>query len=266
MKKLLHSLEPTPLPVTGVVLCTVPEELHPECLASLAWCQEILLVAPQTLEHAWKKFKPGSIRARLVFHNQDPIIDFAEIRNFAIQHVTTPWTMMLDSDEVLEKQPHADITELLEIDVPGVSFQRQDIFFGKKLRGGEGGKHRFVRLFKTGAGTYHRAVHEVLVLQPDHFMATDWKILHYAHPSVTQFVASIARYAELEARLRVSTGKRPSMVKLWTQALFFPLGKALHNFFLRGGWRDGWHGFAYTIMMSLHSSAVRAYWYEHTRR
>ena len=83
-------------------------------------------------------------------------------------------------------------------------------------------------------------------------------LLHYAHPSLSQFWDSIVKYAQLEAEYR---HKKNQFFTVW-RLLFFPLGKFGYAFFLKLGFLDGWRGLSYSFWMSLHSLLVSSFLYE----
>jgi hypothetical protein len=85
------------------------------------------------------------------------------------------------------------------------------------------------------------------------------ELLHYSHPTISDFIGKVSIYAEQVAAERTCTWPQ-----LLIELLFFPPAKFFHGYILQGGSQDGWHGLVYAACMSLHSLIVRIYLYEKT--
>lgn len=196
---------------------------------------------------------------------ESPIVDFAAARNSLKPQISESWILWLDSDEWFEsvETVRVELQKLLSLpNISGAYCYRQDWFLGQPLRYGEPVHVRLLRLVKVAAGHFHRPVHEVFTVTDGGSVADSQLTLqHASHTSVAEFLADINRYAYLEAQLRHQT-IHPSKMRLVSEFLTFPKLKFLVNFFWLSGWRDGWRGLVYAIMMSLHSAAVRVYGWE----
>jgi len=126
----------------------------------------------------------------------------------------------------------------------------------KPLKHGETANVRLLRMAKKD-GQWERPVHEV--------WKTKWRtktlknpILHYPHPSISQFLSQINFHSTLHARALRKEGVEFSFFRL----IFNPLGKFIQNYFWRLGFLDGTAGFVMAIIMSLHSFLARAKLFE----
>ncbi|NCN06437.1 MAG: glycosyltransferase family 2 protein [Candidatus Pacebacteria bacterium] len=188
-------------------------------------------------------------------HEQFPnITDFAAARNALLGQAKTDWVLFLDSDEKLSQEDFTKLKQHVKTtSAVGIYLQRSDIFYGKRLRYGEWGSAKILRLMQPNKANYENKVHE----KPKIFGKTeeiDITILHYAHPSVSQFVTKVAHYAKLAASQR-----KKSLTRLSLEIFTYPFAKFLLNYVVRLGFLDGWRGLAYATLMSLHSFFVRAY-------
>lgn len=97
-------------PPVSTIIFTLDEEIHlPSCLASLAWCDDIIVV------DSFSRDKTGDIAAQAgarVF--QHPFTGFGDQRNWALDNTEPrhPWTLILDADE---RVPPALVQEMTKI-------------------------------------------------------------------------------------------------------------------------------------------------------
>ena len=78
-------------------------------------------------------------------------------------------------------------------------------------------------------------------------------LLHYPHPTMTDFLNSVNSRSTLNAQVFYEDGKRTRLID-W----FKPPLKFFRNWILRLGFLDGMPGFIMAFMMSFHSFLVRA--------
>ena len=192
--------------------------------------------------------------------------DFSKVRNTALQKNTSEWTFFLDSDERLDTTAFTSLhrfitTSKTSASFAGATIQRVDFFHGKKLRFGETGTCRLLRLVRTRSACFTRQVHEVLLINDSQVKAKKiyplaGSIEHYSHKSLAAFITSVAWYASLESQKR--TWNHWTLLEL----LVYPPAKFFVNFIVKQGFRDGYAGLCYAIVMSLHSLLVRVFTYE----
>jgi (heptosyl)LPS beta-1,4-glucosyltransferase len=176
---------------------------------------------------------------------------FVETRRFAIGHVKTPWTFMLDADEALDSELGYALEHLRPApDVDGYAVQRATYFCGRAMRHGTWGADAPLRFFRTGRAQLvanpvaggAADVHERWTV-PGRTEMVAGSLLHYSYPTLKAYVAKLQRYTTLEAR-----GLHGSPRSLVREALFALL-RIPNALFVRSGWRDGWRG-AYVALGS----------------
>ncbi|NCN87460.1 MAG: glycosyltransferase [Candidatus Pacebacteria bacterium] len=184
-----------------------------------------------------------------------PIIDFAKVRNEALKRATNKYVFFIDSDEMLSQDSLVQIKKVIDDNYYDlVSVVRSDYFLGKKLNFGEAGSIHLVRFGKKDKIKFIRQVHETVEIKPIYKVTgSNISLLHYSHPSITQFFSKISHYSSLESRLRNIS----SINSLLFELLLFPPFKFIFNYLIRQGYRDGIRGFIYAFLMSLHSLFVR---------
>lgn len=186
--------------------------------------------------------------------------DFAAARNEIIQLCQTEWLLFLDSDEVFtnsQSDLSRTITQAEAAEATAISLVRSDIFHAKRLRFGEAGRQKIIRLFKPSKVRYQGATHEEPIANGS-VLASGLQIAHYSHQNTAAFISDVSKYA-----LRVAAARNTGQLQNLFELSCFPLGKFVYNLVFRLGLLDGWRGTTYATCMSLHSLLVRIYRYEH---
>jgi glycosyltransferase involved in cell wall biosynthesis len=215
----------------------------------------------------------------LVIPQKFPILDFAKIRNEALERAKGEWVLYLDSDEIISEDLSSEIksqisnlksqnhNEKLKADKKnGFYNKRQDRFLGKWLKYGETAHVKLLRLARKDAGKWVRPVHEVWHVEGAVGTLRE-PILHYSHRTIDEMIEKIDWYTDLESKYRKSVTQKmyynQSGRTRYNTFLIFslgisPLGKFVQNYVLRLGFLDGMPGFIHAAMMSFHSFLVRA--------
>lgn len=235
--------------ITGVVLTKDEEKNIVDCLESLKWCSEIIIIddysQDRTIELAEK------LGARVFKRNLEE--DFSNQRNFALTQAKNEWVFFVDADERVPQELKTEIVEKIEKnEKDGYLVKRTDEIWGKELMHGETGNIKLLRLAKKNKGEWFGAVHEVWKVTGSvgELQST---ILHYPHREITDFLREINYYTDLRAKELKKTGKQSSSFSI----AVYPLGKFVLNYFIKLGFLDGIHGLVFAIMMSFHSFLVR---------
>ena len=123
------------IPPVSVMIFTLNEELHlPSCLASLAWCDDVIVV------DSFSSDRTGEIcqDARVRFF-QHPFEGFGSQRNWALE-TTAPkydWVLILDADERVTPELVRELAEVLSAPPPTVGayrLRRRFHLWGRWLR------------------------------------------------------------------------------------------------------------------------------------
>jgi glycosyltransferase involved in cell wall biosynthesis len=186
-----------------------------------------------------------------------PITDFSAVRNKALQLASEKWVFFLDSDEVLQPFSVRKLSKVLATTQHhGLNCTRSDFFLGKQLRYGEAGNQKIIRLLRACHTTFTGKIHEVAQVTGS-TGEVPLCIDHYSHQSISNFISDVSTYATL-----LGAEKKNSLPRLLFELLFYPPTKCMHTYVIKGGWRDGYRGLTYSLVMSLHSLIVRITAYE----
>lgn len=237
--------------LSAVILTKNEEKNIADCIKSLSWCDEIVIIDDNSSDKTVRIAQDKGVKTYVhSLHN-----DFSAQRNFGLNKAVNSWVLFLDADERIPLSLQYEIAQLINDPmntVNGYFIRRTDVIWGKKIKHGEAGRARFLRLGKKGAGEWKGTVHETWNIQGK---TTELKnpILHYPHQSVEDFIREVNYYSDLRA-LELYRKKTHSY---WWTILFYPKLKFFRGFILWRGFLDGIPGLIIAIMMSFHSFLTR---------
>lgn len=234
--------------ISAVVLTKNEEKNIRECLESLKWCDEVVIIDDYSEDKTAEIAK--SLGARVYKRKLDD--NFAGQRNFGLKKAKGDWVLFIDADERIMPALRAEITQLLGNSVTkydGFYLKRRDFMWGRELRYGETGDVKLLRLAKKDAGQWRRAVHETWEVKDDKVGELKNPLLHYPHQTLREFIADVDRMSTLHAQENQKEGKRSNLLKI----IIFPKLKFFDNWILKLGFLDGTAGFVVALIMSLHS-------------
>lgn len=135
----------------SVMILTYNEEMNlPLCLASLKWCNDIVVIDSFSTDQTEKIVREAG--ARFYQHRFD---GFASQRNFGLQEIfyKYPWVLMIDADEVVPSALDEEITaKISQCDAETCLFKmrRKDYLLGKWIKRSSGYPTWFERLARVG--------------------------------------------------------------------------------------------------------------------
>lgn len=188
---------------------------------------------------------------------------FGDQWNFALNElpITSPWTMKLDPDERVSDQLKSAIEKKIKKDDSvGIAFDRRLWFMGGALPI----KQRIIRAWKTGrcqftdvAVNEHPQVNGVV-------SEVEGDLEHHDSPDLHHWYEKQNRYSTAEAQAKVSETKladnprlfgtslqRRMWIKKWFEHIPFRfLGVFIYYYMVKGLWRAGWVGYAWSRLRS----------------
>jgi glycosyltransferase involved in cell wall biosynthesis len=241
-------------PVSAVVLSRNEEANIAQCLETILWCREIILIDASS-DATLKIAKEVVDQEKLKVVSLPESTDFSKLRNLGLKESSNDWVLFVDADQRVSPALRGEIEyELLQDNIPyaGFRIRQLDVFSGRLLKFGETGHTQHILLGKKGAGEWKRRVHEYWDLAGE-VKNLRQPMLHYPHPSINEFIEHINRWSTLDAQEFLENGQKPSLRKV----LVYPTAKFVQNYLLRLGILDGFPGLLVAFMMSLHSLCVR---------
>lgn len=231
---------PAPAKLSGCVICHDEEDRIADCLRSLAFCDEVVVVDSGSRDGTVGLAR--SLGARVI-HNA-PFPGHREQKQFAVERALHDWVFCLDADERATPQLAAQIARLKAEGFAGAAYEmpRHNHFLGRVLRHGLFVPDRKIRLFdrrraRWGGQNPHDRV-EVgpggavarLAAGIEHLSYRDWAQVRRTRESFTR-IAAAAMFA---------AGERAGLLDFCVR----PAAVFVKSLVLKVGFLDGWRGFA----------------------
>lgn len=244
-------------PVSVVVLAKNEEQNIGDCLASVQWAAEIVVIDDNSTDRTVEIAK--EMGARVVTRALDG--DWGAQQTFAIGEASFPWIYILDSDERVTPKLAERIRELVLADDRSHAYchARLNYFWEQPLRHGGWFPDHVIRLLPRegtyASGRVHQKIcHECTeVTLPD-----DFYVVHYPYRDWQHYFNKFNVYTGLAARKMQESGKK---AHLW-DFILHPFWASFRMYILRGGWRDGRIGFVLAAFHYFYTMAkyVRLYY------
>ena len=119
-----------------VIIAKNEEKKLPDCLDSLKWVNEILLVDDHSTDltvNIARNFGARVIKARDSIRR-----NYSHLRNLGLEESRGIWVLYVDADEIVTSALRKEIEKKLKKDVENVAFAipRKNIILGKELKHG----------------------------------------------------------------------------------------------------------------------------------
>ena len=259
--------------MAGVVLTLNEATDLPRALASLSWCHELLVLDSGSNDGTTAL--AASLGAQVLVNK--PIGQFliSEQRNWALTYgnLQSNWVLFLDADEELSGAAIAAIQMALAAAAlsPGapVGFELTPRywFLGRWLRHTQGYPNWHPRLLQRQSLRFEGGVWESFCSinggPPGPVDRIYQPYEHYAFSKgINDWLERHSRYADWEARKIVAFldggGSNSLGTRRWLQlrelaAIAWPMrpfGRFIQKYLLQGGWREGWQGFLFALLMA----------------
>jgi (heptosyl)LPS beta-1,4-glucosyltransferase len=238
------------VPVTVVIAAHNEGHQVEECVASVPWADEVLVVENDSTDDTLARARTAGATAF-----SHPFTSIGAQRNAAIARAAHDWILVVDADE--------RGTPALGAAVAGVirsggneawRIPRRNVFLGREIRHGGWERDRPVRLFRSHLRYDERPVHEHVVTtgEPGVLAESLW---HRPYESLDRYFAKLARYSRDWARQNHARGRRASILTL----LVRPPARVFSTLVLRGGWRDGGPGVVLAVLAGVSVAAKYAH-------
>ena len=227
------------VPLSACIVAFNEADRIAACLASLAFCDEIVVVDSHSSDATRDIATAHGAR---VIERDWP--GYRAQKQFALEACTHDWVLCLDADEVVSAPLRTEIEALgergFDADVAGYSMPRCTEYFGRMIRRGGWYPDRKLRLADRRRARWGgREIHEKMIANgPVRKLAGELE--HYSYRDLADQLARLERYAELMARALHAEGRRARWWNLWLS----PAWRGFRDLVLKRGILDGWRGFA----------------------
>jgi glycosyltransferase involved in cell wall biosynthesis len=236
--------------VSAIVITKNEERVIDRCLASLAWCDEIVLIDSSSTDRTVEIAHEHG--ARVVA--PDDWQGFAEQRNRGLAAARNDWCLLVDADEWVTDGLRAEITRELAGPRHEAAFKipRSSSYCGQFLRHSGWWPDYVTRLVHKGRARYAGMVHERCVPTGD-LGRLSQPLKHESYRDLEQVLSKMNSYSTWGAQDLVAQGKRSSL----STALLHGVWTFLRTYFLRAGFLDGQRG----LMVAISNAETTYYKY-----
>lgn len=193
--------------ISAIILAGNAEDLIKDCLESLSWADEILVIdtgsADKTVEIA-QKFKAEVFVA--------PKGSFSDWRNFGAKKAKGDWLFYVDVDERVTPLLRKEIKRALESNTHvAYAIPRKNILLGHEMKHGDWWPDYVLRLIKKDSlKGWKGELHEQPEIEGSIGKLKN-PLTHFTHRNFSEMVEKTNEWSEIEARLLFESG-HPKMV------------------------------------------------------
>jgi Glycosyl transferase family 2 len=240
------------VPVSACLIVRDEQQRLPECLASVSFCAEVVVVDSGSSDRTMEIAREAG--AKVLEH---PWAGYAAQRNFALDQASHDWVLEIDADERVSDLLREEIEAFLQdapeqLDITAIPLRH--VFLGRRL--GPSALYPMYRhrLFRRARHRHdeRRNVHEGLVPDgPTHAFVGDLE--HRLADDWGEALGDCLSYSRLQAACL----SPPSGVGAYLKGIVLrPAAKIVWRVVVFAGWRDGWQGFAHIWLTALSDSLV----------
>jgi len=228
--------------LSAVVLTHNSGAVISDCLQSLRFCDEIIVVDSGSIDNTLKLAASARIYKR-------KLVSFSGQRNFGLKQATYPWVLMIDSDERVPIELAKEIKAAIITDsYSAYRVKRLNYFFGRAMKHGGYWPDWQIRLFRVKdflkySGSVHESPHFTGLLGSFANYLT-----HYSHNNLSECLAKSIIWTKKEAVEFVKAGHPPVS---WWRLMKVMVWEFCHRYFKKLGFLDGYVGLVEALIQAM---------------
>lgn len=226
--------------LSGVVIAKNGEELLTDCLNSLSFCDEVVVVDAGSTDNTSSLAKKLGARVVAGTHG-----DFAKQRNVGRDGAKGDWILYIDTDERVSPKLQKHIQEAIKTnEYAAYRIKRKNFYLGNH----EWPKiERLERLFqKENLEGWYGKLHETAKVKGE-IGDIDGFLLHYTHRDLSSMLEKTIQWSQTEAHLRLDAN-HPRIVS-W-RLLRVMITGFYDSYIKQGGWKAGIMGLIESLYQS----------------
>jgi (heptosyl)LPS beta-1,4-glucosyltransferase len=234
--------------ITAVIITKNEEKMVANCLETLQWCDEILVIDSGSEDRTLSIVENYDVKVV-----KTRTLSFAATRNLALSEVKNDWLIYIDADERVTPQLSKEILVQVETtQANALIMNRQNMMYGKFFEYG-GWNENVTRVFRRSAlKKWVGDIHESPVFEGEAVMLHT-PLLHLTHRNTVDGLQKTLSWTPLEAKLLYQANIPPVTVMTL-------LRKGFMEFFRRAvkknGRKDGMEGWVEAIVQGINRILV----------
>jgi glycosyltransferase involved in cell wall biosynthesis len=232
-------------PAVSAIITTLNEEQNiAECIESLLWCDEILIVDSFSTDRTAEICRSYD---KVRFY-QRTYYGSAAQKNWAMDQVESDWILIFDADERCTPALQKEIQDLVARGPEHDAYTiRRRVYFMNRVIRFSGWQHdRVVRLVRRGTARYpNRRVHADMITRGP---APELKnpMTHYMADSLDEYARRIEKYSFWGAAQHWREKRRSGFTEIFGRSVW----RFLRTYIFQLGILDGLHGLVFCMLQS----------------
>lgn len=225
-----------------IIIARDEEEMIKDCLESIKWANEIILVDSGSVDKTIEIAKKYDAKVVNIVSEK---MELSRWRNAGLKAATNSWILYLDADERVtpelrkELQDTRNDTKYAAYEIP-----RRNYYLGQEMRYGGAWPSYVKRFFqKKYLKRWERELHEDPVFEGQLGTLKN-PLLHFTHRDLSSMIEKTREWSKIEARLLYQANHPPVA---WWRILRIMLTEFWHRGIKLQGWRDGTVGWIEVI-------------------
>lgn len=232
--------------VTACIICKNEERNIRDCLESVKWADEIVVVdsgsTDRTVEIA-KEYTPN------VFFNEWR--GYNAQREFAMAKATSDWVFCLDADERCTPELRDAIRASLSDGVDGFYVKRHTYYLGRWINHGGWYPDWKLRVVRRGQAKCTGIEPHDLIEVPGPTARLHADLLHYTYANFSAQLRQIDKFSDVFRDRWIQEGRKPSLLMM----LLHPWWKFFEVYLFKLGLLDGRAGFVIAVATAFYTFA-----------
>ena len=232
--------------VSAIVVCYNEEERIGECLESLRWCDEIVVVDSFSTDRT-----PEICRRFTDRFIQREWAGYRDQKAFAHSQATGEWVLLADADERVTPELREEIQFCLAEDngtYAGYAVPRLVHYLDRWWRRGGWYPDYDVRLFRRDSATWGGADPHEKILVNGKIRRLKNPLNHYSYRNIEDHVRRINRFTSIASREARRAGNRWRL----SDAILRPMARFLRSYILKRGFLEGFAGFYVAVTAAVY--------------
>jgi len=212
--------------VSVVVIAKNEEKMIADCLQSVKWADEVVLVDSGSTDKTIAIAKNNGVRVVDAFSDK---LEFAKWRNIGLKEAKGDWLFYLDADERATPKLAAEIRRVIQRqEYSAYKMPRRNFYLGKEMHYGGAWPDYVKRLFlKKNLQRWQKELHEDPIFTGQMGELKE-PLIHLTHRDLTNMVEKTSRWSKIEARLLYQAGHppvtwwrflRPMLTEFWQRGI-----------------------------------------------
>lgn len=223
--------------LTAIVIAKNEAARIGECLARLAWADELLVIDNGSTDDTVKIANKHGAKVISAIDN-----DFSKLRNLAKDKTKGNWLLYIDADELVTPELKQEIQKVINNtdEVAGYYLQRKNYYLGHPWPYSD----KLVRLMRADRLKYWQGrLHETAIINGKIGIIHE-PLIHNSHRTLEEMVNKTNEWSEIEAQLRYEA-KHPKIS--WWRLIRVMFTGFINSFIAQDGWKAGTHGLIESI-------------------